>query len=57
LSALVRFLDEHWIHLWTTNPIESTVSMAKARTKETKRADSRKAGLATAFKLLLAAQK
>lgn len=58
-DQLLTFLDfpaEHWIHLRTTNPIESTFSTVKARTKKTKGAGSRKAGLAMAFKLLLAAE-
>ena len=59
-DRLLTFLDfpaEHWIHLRTTNPIESPFATVKARTKKTKGAGSRKAGLAMAFKLLLAAQK
>jgi transposase-like protein len=59
-DQLLTFFDfpaEHWIHLRTTNPIESTFSTVKARTKKTKGAGSRKAGLAMAFKLLLAAEK
>ena len=44
-------------HLRTTNAIESAFSTVKARTKQTKGAGSRKAGLAMAFKLLLAAEK
>jgi transposase-like protein len=59
-DQLLTFFDfpaEHWIHLRTTNPIESTFSTVKARTKKTKGAGSRKAGLAMVFKLLLAAEK
>jgi putative transposase len=59
-DRLLTFFDfpvKHWIHLRTTNPIESTFSTVKARTKKTKGAGSRKAGLAMAFKLLLAAGK
>ena len=59
-DQLLTFFDfpaEHWIHLRTTNPIESTFSTVKARTKKTKGAGSRQAGLAMAFKLLLAAEK
>ena len=59
-DRLLTFFDfpaEHWVHLRTTNPIESTFSTVKARTKKTKGAGSRKAGLAMAFKLLLAAEK
>jgi transposase-like protein len=59
-DQLLRFFNfpaQHWIHLRTTNPIESPFSTVKARTKKTKGAGSRKAGLAMAFKLLLAAEK
>ncbi len=51
-----NFPAEHWIHLRTTNPIESPFATVKARTRQTKGAGSRKAGLAMAFKLALAAQ-
>jgi len=56
---MLTFFDfpaEHWLHLRTTNPIESTFATVKARTKKTKGAGSRKAGLAMAWKLLLAAE-
>ena len=59
-DELLTFFDfpaEHWIHVRTTNPIESPFSTVKARTRKTKGAGSRKAGLAMAFKLLLAAEK
>jgi transposase-like protein len=59
-DRLLRFFDfpaEHWLHLRTTNAIESTFSTIKARTKQTRGAGPRKAGLAMAFKLLLAAEK
>jgi transposase-like protein len=58
-DQLLMFFDfpaEHWIHLRTTNPVESSFAIVKARTKVTKGAGSRKAGLAMAFKLLLAAE-
>jgi len=51
-----HFPAEHWGHLRTTNPIESAFATVKARTKKTKGSGSRQAGLATAFKLLLAAE-
>jgi transposase-like protein len=57
LLTFFCFPAEHWIHLRTTNPIESTFSTVKARIKRTKGAGSRKAGLAMTFKLLLAAEK
>jgi putative transposase len=59
-DELLTFFDfpaEHWIHLRTTNPIESTFSTVKARTKRTKGAGSPKAGLAMAFKLLIGAER
>jgi transposase-like protein len=58
-ETLLTFFDfpaEHWIHLRTTNPIESPFATVKARTRQTKGAGSRKAGLAMAFKLALASQ-
>ena len=59
LDVLLAFYDypvEHWIHLRTTNPIESTFSTVRLRTKVTRGAGSRKAALAMAYKLLDAAQ-
>ena len=58
-EALLAFFDfpaQHWAHLRTTNPIESTFATVKARTRVTKGAGSRGAGLALAFKLTLAAE-
>ncbi len=58
-KGLVAFYDypaEHWQHLKTTNAIESTFATVRLRTKVTKGAGSRKAGLAMAFKLIEAAQ-
>jgi transposase-like protein len=55
-SFVFDFPAEHWIHLRTTNPVESPFATVKARTKVTKGAGSRQAGLAMAFKLLLAAE-
>ena len=58
-DELLAFFDypaEHWIHLKTTNPIESTFATVRLRTKVTKGAGSRAAGLAMAFKLIESAQ-
>ena len=58
-AALLAFYDypaEHWLHLRTTNPIESTFSPVRARTDLTKGAGSREAGLAMCFKLIEAAE-
>jgi putative transposase len=56
LLAFFDFPAEHWIHLKTSNPIESTFSTVRLRTKVTKGPGSRAAGLAMAFKLIEAAQ-
>ncbi len=56
LLAFFDFPAEHWIHLKTTNPIESTFATVRLRTKVTKGPGSRVAGLAMAFKLIEAAQ-
>jgi transposase-like protein len=59
LDSLLAFYDypaEHWVHLRTTNPIESTFSTVRLRTRVTRGAGSRKAALAMAYKLLDAAQ-
>jgi putative transposase len=59
-EELLTFFDfpaENWVHLRTTNPIESAFATVKSRTRQTKGAGSRKAGLALACKLALAAQK
>ncbi len=54
-EVLLSFFDfpaEHWIHLKTTNPIESTFATVRLRTKVTKGPGSKGAGLAMAFKLI-----
>ena len=59
LEQLLAFYDypaEHWVHLRTTNPIESTFATVRHRTKVTKGPGSKAAGIAMAFKLIEAAQ-
>jgi transposase-like protein len=59
LDVLLAFYDfpaEHWIHLRTTNPIESTFATVRLRTRVTKGSGSRAAGIAMAFKLIESAQ-
>ncbi|GAF48269.1 hypothetical protein RW1_051_00330 [Rhodococcus wratislaviensis NBRC 100605] len=56
LLEFIRYPAEHWIHLHTTNPIESTFATVRLRTKVTKGPGSRAAGLAMAYKLTEAAQ-
>jgi transposase-like protein len=56
LLAVYDYPAEHWVHLRTTNPIESTFATVRHRTKVTRGPGSRAAGLAMAFKLIEAAQ-
>ena len=56
LTAFFDFPAEHWRHLRTTNPIESSFATVKLRTRVTKGAGSKQAALAMAYKLLDAAQ-
>jgi putative transposase len=56
LLAFFDFPAEHWQHLKTSNPIESTFSTVRLRTRVTKGPGSKAQGLAMAFKLLESAQ-
>jgi putative transposase len=59
IDVLLTFYDypaEHWIHLRTTNPIESTFATVRLRQRVTKGPGSRLAGVAMAFKLIESAQ-
>jgi len=59
-DALLAFYDfpaEHWKHLRTTNPIESTFATVRHRTVRTKGCLSNRTALAMVFKLAEAAQK
>lgn len=58
-DVLLAFYDypaEHWIHLRTTNPIETTFATVRLRTRVTRGAGSRTAALAMTFKLIESAQ-
>jgi hypothetical protein len=58
-ERLLCFFDypaEHWVHLRTTNPIESSFSPVRARTRVTKGPGTKDTGLAMVFKLLQAAE-
>jgi transposase-like protein len=57
LLAFYDFPAEHWRHLRTTNPIESTFATIRLRHRRTKGNGTRKASLAMMFKLAQAAQK
>ena len=59
-DVLLTFYDfpaEHWMHLRTTNPIESTFATVRLRTKRTKGCGSRTACLTMVFKLAQCAEK
>jgi hypothetical protein len=56
LLAFYDFPAEHWIHLRTTNPIESTFSTVRLRTRVTRGAGARAAALAMVLKLVESAQ-
>jgi len=59
-DVLLTFYDfpaEHWIHLRTTNPIESTFATVRLRHRRTKGSGSRVACLTMVFKLARAAEK
>ncbi len=57
LLAFYDFPAEHWVHLRTTNPIESTFATVKLRTRKTKGSGSRIACLTMVFKLAQAAER
>ena len=59
-EVLLTFYDfpaEHWIHLHTTNPIESTFATVRLRTVKTRGMLTRDTMLTMVFKLSLSAQK
>jgi putative transposase len=57
LLAFYDFPAEHWRHIRTTNPIESTFSTVRLRTKKSRNCGSRDTTLAMVYKLLESAQK
>jgi transposase-like protein len=57
LLSFYDFPAEHWKHVRTTNPIESTFATVRLRTTKTKGCLSRKTALAMVFKLMLSAKR
>jgi putative transposase len=57
LFTFYDFPAAHWVHIRTTNPIESTYATVRLRTKKTKGCGSRMATLTMVFKLALEAEK
>jgi transposase-like protein len=57
LFTFYDFPASHWIHIRTTNPIESTFATVRLRTYRTKGCGSRRATLSMVYKLTREAQK
>lgn len=57
LLAFYDFPAEHWVHLRTTNPIESTFATVRLRTDKTRGCVSRESILALMFKLVKSAER
>ena len=57
LLSFYDFPGQQWMHIRTTNPIESTFATVRLRTKRTKGSGSRVACLAMVFKLTMCAEK
>ena len=57
LLAFYDFPAEHWKHIRTTNPIESTFATVRHRTTKTKGCLSRQTALAMTHQLMLSAKK
>ena len=57
LLAFYDFPAEHWIHIRTTNPIESAFATVRLRTKKSRNCGSRDTTVAMVFKLMESAQK
>jgi putative transposase len=57
LFSFYDFPAEHWVHIRTTNPIESTFATVRLRTEKTKGCGTRLATLAMVFKLVLETRK
>jgi len=57
LFTFYDFPAEHWVHLRTTNPIESTFATVRLRTARTKGCGSRTATLTMVYKLAEQAEK
>ena len=57
LLAFYDFPADHWVHIRTSNPIESTFSTIRLRTKKTRACVSRTTILTMVYKLGLSAEK
>ncbi|ADH85088.1 IS256 family transposase [Desulfurivibrio alkaliphilus] len=57
LLAFYDFPAEHWVHIRTTNPIESAFATVRLRSKRSRNCGSRDTTLTMVFKLLQSAEK
>ena len=57
LLAFYDYPAEQWLHIRTTNPIESTFATVRLRTHKTRNCVSRKTILAMVYKLIKSAEK
>ena len=57
LFTFYDFPAKHWVHLRTTNPIESTFAGVRHRTRQTKGCGSVSASLSMVFQLVRVAEK
>jgi putative transposase len=57
LLAFYDFPAEHWKHVRTTNPVESTFATVRLRTTKTKGCLSRRTALTMVFRLCRSAQR
>ncbi len=57
LLAFYDFPAEHWVHIRTTNPVESTLATVRLRTHKTRGCLSRVTAMTMVFKLIQSAQK
>tara|TARA_B100000700_G_scaffold300257_1_gene368204 strand:- start:38966 stop:39415 length:450 start_codon:yes stop_codon:yes gene_type:complete len=57
MLAFYDYPAEHWVHIRTTNPIESTFATVRLRSKRSRNCGSRATTPAMVFKLLQSAQK
>ena len=57
LLAFYDYPAEHWVHIRTTNPIESIFATVRLRARRSRNCGSRQATVTTVFRLLETAQK
>ncbi|KIF46854.1 hypothetical protein H735_28390 [Vibrio owensii CAIM 1854 = LMG 25443] len=56
MLAFYDYPAEHWVHIRTTNPIESMFTTVRSRTNKTKNFENRKTTLMMTYKLMLSVE-